>query len=70
MKNKDINIDDLVDIRTVKVDQTLSYEERLVEYVRQIKNPYLFKCGKYVIRAKYRKDGRSFQDSLRIIMDI
>jgi hypothetical protein len=33
--------------------------------VRQIKNPYHFKCGKFIIRAKYAKDGPSLEDCLR-----
>ena len=33
----------LVDIRDVTVDKELSREERIAEFVRQIKNPYRFK---------------------------
>ena len=35
--------DTLVDIRDVTVDKELSREERIAEFVRQIKNPYRFK---------------------------
>ena len=35
----------LVDIRDVTVDRELSREDRIAEFVRQIKNPYRFKCG-------------------------
>lgn len=31
---------DLVDIRTVTVDKSLPKEERIADFVRQIKNPY------------------------------
>ena len=34
--------DTLVDIRDVTVDRELSREDRIAEFVRQIKNPYRF----------------------------
>lgn len=36
----------LVDIRDVSVDKNLTREERVAEFIRQIKNPYCFKCGR------------------------
>lgn len=59
------NNDSLVDIRDVSVDKSLPDDERPIEYLRQIKNPYHFKCGKYSIRAKYDENGPSLADSLR-----
>lgn len=35
----------LVDIRDVSVNKELSRDERIAEFVQQIKNPYHFKCG-------------------------
>ena len=37
----------LVDIREVSVNKELSREERITEFVRQIKDPYRFKCGRF-----------------------
>jgi len=65
MDNGGVNLLELVDIRAIKVDKSLSYEERVLEYVRQIKNPYRFRCGKYSIKCSYRKNGLSLEDSLR-----
>ncbi len=39
----------LVDIRDVTVDKELPREERITEFVRQIKNPYRFKCGRFTV---------------------
>ncbi len=44
---------ELVDIRTVKVDKTLPKKERVVEFVRQIKNPYRFKCGTMIVGVEF-----------------
>ena len=56
---------DLVEIRDVSVDKSLPKCERLAEYVRQIKDPYHFKCGKFTITAKYAENGIALEDCLR-----
>ena len=37
--------DKLADIRDVSVNKDLPREERIAEFVRQIRDPYHFKCG-------------------------
>jgi len=69
-KNAELLADDeLVDIRDVSVDKNLPKEERIREFVRQIKNPYRFKCGKFTITAKFAKDGPTLEDCLRNMID-
>lgn len=60
--------DNLTDIQNVSVDPNLSREERIVEFVRQIKNPYHFKCGKFTVQAQFAKDGASLEDCLQSIL--
>ena len=58
----------LADIRDISVDQTLSKEERIAEFLRQIKNPYCFRCGKFTVRARYADNGVSLEDCLKQIL--
>ena len=58
----------LADIRDVSVDQTRPKEERIAEFLRQIKNPYCFRCGKFTVRAKYADNGVSLEDCLKQIL--
>ena len=56
MKQVDIRTidrEELVDIRDVKMDETLPQEQRFIEFVRQIKNPYCYKCGKAVVKISF-----------------
>ena len=56
MKNVDVRTvsrDDLVDIRDVHIDRTLPKEERIRQFVEQIKNPYCFKCGDVVVKTSF-----------------
>ena len=59
---------ELVDIRDVTVDPNLSREERIAEFVRQIKNPYHFKCGNFTVHAKFAENGPSLEDCLKQII--
>lgn len=58
----------LVDIRDVHVDPNLPKEGRIREYVRQIKNPYCFKCGPFTIHARFAKDGPTLEECLKQIL--
>ena len=58
----------LADIRDVSVDQTLPKEERVAEFLRQIKNPYCFRCGKFTVRAQFADNGVSLEDCLKQIL--
>ena len=56
--------DTLVDIRTVSVNRALPREARIAEFIKQIKNPYKFKCGKFTVTAKYADSGLTLEDCL------
>lgn len=45
----------------MSVDQSLPKEERITEFLRQIKNPYCFKCGKLTVRAQFADNGVSLE---------
>lgn len=58
----------LADIREVSVDPKLPKEERIAEFLRQIKNPYCFRCGKFTVRAQFADNGVSLEDCLKQIL--
>ena len=67
MKNidlKDINRDELVDIRDVKVNTALPKRERAVDFIRQIGNPYCYKHGKYVVKVGFSDTKVSLEERL------
>ena len=55
----------LADIREVSVDPKLPEEERIAEFLHQIKNPYCFQCGKFTVRARFAASGPSLEDCLK-----
>lgn len=55
---------ELRDIRDVKIDASLPTEQKMVEYLKQIKNPYCYKHGKYIVKITYTEDGGSLNERL------
>lgn len=61
--------DELVDIRSVAIDSSLSREERIAEFLTQIKNPYHFRCGAIEVHACYSSEGPSLSDCLKQLIE-
>lgn len=72
MKNADLqkcNIEDLVDIRDVKIDKSKSQIEKLMDFIDKIKNPYLFKVGDTVVKVRFSDNNtQSFQQKMENII--
>ena len=67
MRYKDFrtfNRDTFTYIRYVKIYPSFTAEEKAVEYLKQIKNPYCYKHGKYVIKITYTENGGSLNERL------
>lgn len=58
----------LVDIRSVAVDKALPKEDRIASFVRQIKNPYRFRCGDFVVTATFSSGGPTLEECLQGIL--
>lgn len=66
LKNMDIEqceTDQLVDLRSVAIDKSLPVPERMRSFVKQIKNPYLFKVDDITVKVEF-SSGKSLEDSL------
>jgi CRISPR/Cas system-associated protein Cas5 (RAMP superfamily) len=61
---------ELVDIRDVSVDKALPKHERVAEFIRQIKDPYHFKCGKFTVRARFSDSGVTMEECLQCLVEI
>ena len=57
----------LVDIRDVSVNKELSRDERIAEFVQQIKNPYHFKCGRFTVPS-FSAEGATLEECIRGIL--
>jgi len=67
MQNVDIRTVDpamLRDIRDVKVNAELPKRERILDYIRQIGNPYCYRHGKYVVKVSYTQTDVTLEERL------
>ena len=69
-KFSDINSDDLVDIKSVNMDQDLSKLENVVKYINEVKNPYYFKVGKVKVRVSYADADGTLDDAFAKLLRI
>lgn len=55
----------LVDIRGVKIDTNLPPEQRMIDYLEQVKNPYCFLCGDSAVRVRFEPAGDELKSKLK-----
>ena len=58
----------LMELSTVSVDTDLPKEQRIIEYVRQVKDPYHFIAGGIKVTAEFDPNGPPFEECLRGLM--
>ena len=67
MQNVDIRTVDptgLRDIREVKVNTDLPKRERILDFIRQIGNPYCYRHGKYVVKVSFTDTHVTLEDRM------
>ena len=67
MQNVDIRTVDpetLRDIRDVTVNTDLPKRERILDFIRQIGNPYCYRHGKYVVKVSFTDTDVTLEDRM------
>ncbi|MCM1136930.1 MAG: hypothetical protein NC400_15320 [Clostridium sp.] len=54
----------LADIRDVKIDGSKSRDERISDYIKQIKNPYCFQCNGMIVKVNFSQSGGTLEEKL------
>ncbi|MDE6892956.1 MAG: hypothetical protein K2P50_14280 [Lachnospiraceae bacterium] len=62
---REIQRETLADILEIKIDESLSDEEKREEFIRQIKNPYLYRQGDYVVKLSFSDTDATLTDRLK-----
>lgn len=60
-----VDQDTLVDIQSIQINPALSREERIVDFIEQIKNPYLFKCKDMVVQSVFSDTDCTLTDRIK-----
>lgn len=54
----------VVEIEKVEIDTSLPKEEKIEEFVKEIRNPYRFKAGDIIVNVAFDKNGLTLQDKM------
>ena len=62
IKLEDINPDEVDDINSIKIDRRKASDERILDFLTQVKNPYVFKVNGKLIRMTFSENGPTADD--------
>lgn len=62
IRTVELNI--LEDLDKIDVDKSLTKEERLLDFITKIKNPFCFICNGMVVKTSYSNKKDSLEDKL------
>lgn len=68
VKKPKVYNDGLVDLRDVKIDPSLPAEERMISFIKQIKNPYRYRVGDIIVNVGFLDNGRSLKYALAAVI--
>ena len=69
-RNQPVDKEALFDIRNVDVNQNQPIRDKILEFIRQIGNPYLFKCGDKVVRIHFSNTKTTFEEKIKGYFDM
>lgn len=63
-----VNIEDLADVRKIKIDKNLPQEKRQAQYLKQVGNPYMLRCGNMMIKVSFANNGISMDQAFENLL--
>ena len=54
----------LVNVEDIKIDPSLSEDEKMISYLEQVKNPYCFLVGDTPVRVRFNPNGKLLEKAL------
>ena len=68
MKLEDINPDEVDEISSIKIDRRKSSNEIILDFLTQVKNPYVFKVNEKLVRMSFSENGPTADDCLTRVL--
>ena len=64
----DADIEQLTDIRNIKIDKNLSQEKRQAQFLKEVGNPYLLRRGSMIIKVSFANNGLSMEQAFENLL--
>ena len=68
MKIEDIDSDDVDEISFIKIDRRKSSNERILDFLTKVKNPYVFKVNGKLVRMSFSENGPTADECLTRVL--
>ena len=63
-----VDIEQLTDIRNIKIDKNLSQEKRQAQFLKQVGNPYRLRRGSMIIKVSFANNGLSMEQAFENLL--
>ena len=64
----EINSDDVIDIKDIKIDRRKPSDERLLDFLNVVKNPYVFKIKGRIVKVNFSDSDKIAEDCLTSVL--
>ena len=68
MDLNDVNPDDIPDINEIKIDRRKPKEERILDFLSQVENLYVFKVNGHLVQIGFTNNGKTAEDCLTNVL--
>ena len=65
----DVTLDDVDEISSIKIDKRKPSNERILEFITKVKNPYIFKVNGNLVRIRFSDTDKTAEDSLTRVLE-
>lgn len=64
----EINSDDVIDIKDIKIDRRKPSDERLLDFLNVVENPYVFKIKGRIVKVNFSDSDKTAEDCLTSVL--
>ena len=64
----DMTLDDVDELTSIKIDRRKPSEERILEFIIKVKNPYIFKVSGKLVRIRFSNTDKTAENCLTNVL--
>ena len=68
MKLEDVTLDDVDEISSIKIDKRKTSNERILDFLTKVKNPYIFKANGKLVKISFSDTDKTDHDCLTNVL--
>ena len=69
MRLEDVTLDDVDELGSIKIDRRKSSNERILDFLTKVKNPYIFKINGRLVRMRFSENGPTADECLTNMLE-